>query len=286
MRPLLRPGTHVLDRGDGNLQVGLDPRHAVVLPGSPGLRALLTRLDGSETDPHDALTLLAAQELLVEERSLIPLLGGAPSPDDAAALARRVGDRAAAVQARRGAAHVDVRTFGPAPALDLAAALRGLLATSGVPAGHRAATGAPVVGVLLGVGEPERDLVDAWTRSGTPYALVRLTEGRAVVGPFVEPGRTACLRCLDAHHTDADPAWPLLVQQYARACARGRDDGTPEPVDPALATLAVAWAARDVVAFVDGERPSTWSTTLTLGPDLCELTSHSWLRHPECACSW
>ena len=103
-------------------------------------------------------------------------------------------------------------------------------------------------------------------RDQTPYVLVRLTEGRAVVGPFVVPGRTACLRCLDAHHTDADPEWPLLVRQYADATRHDRADGVPEPVDPALAALAVAWAARDVTTYADGGRPSTWSGTLTLRP--------------------
>jgi bacteriocin biosynthesis cyclodehydratase domain-containing protein len=141
-------------------------------------------------------------------------------------------------------------------------------------------------GVLLGVGEPDRSLLDGWTRDGTPYLLVRLTEGRAVIGPFVVPGKTACLRCVDAHCTDADPAWPLLVQQYASCSARDRADGAPEPVDPPLASLAVAWAVRDLVSYVDGARPSTWSATLTLDPRLTRLETRAWLRHPECGCSW
>ena len=40
------------------------------------------------------------------------------------------------------------------------------------------------------------------------------------IGPFVVPGETACLRCVDAHCTDADPSWPLLVRQYAAASSR------------------------------------------------------------------
>jgi hypothetical protein len=102
----------------------------------------------------------------------------------------------------------------------------------------------------------------------------------------VVPGRTACLRCIDAHHTDADPAWPLLVRQYAAACRRDRADGTPEPVDPLLATLAVAWAARDLTAYADGGRPSTWSTTVTLDARPDRLETQAWLRHPGCGCSW
>jgi len=107
-----------------------------------------------------------------------------------------------------------------------------------------------------------------------------------VIGPFVVPGRTACLRCVDAHRTDADPSWPLLVRQYAAASIRDRVDGAPEPVDPLLAALALAWAARDLATYVDGRRPSTWSATITVQPDLSELETRSWLRHPACGCSW
>ncbi len=140
--------------------------------------------------------------------------------------------------------------------------------------------------MLLGVGEPDREVVDDWTRAGTPHLLVRLTEGRAVIGPFVVPGETACLRCVDAHCTDADPAWPLLVRQYSAASATDRPDGAPEPVDPLLATLALAWAARDLASYVDGLRPSTWSATVTVQPQLTRIESRSWLRHPACGCSW
>jgi bacteriocin biosynthesis cyclodehydratase domain-containing protein len=147
-------------------------------------------------------------------------------------------------------------------------------------------TAGPDCVVLVGVGEPDRELVDVWTRAGTPFLLVRLTEGRAVIGPFVEPGSTACLRCVDAHCTDADPAWPLLVRQYSAASARDRADGAPEPVDPLLASLALAWAASDLASYVDGGRPSSWSATVTIHPRLSRLETRSWLRHPACGCSW
>ncbi len=37
--------------------------------------------------------------------------------------------------------------------------------------------------------------------------------------------------------------------------------GTPAPVDPATRAAATALAVRDVVAYVDGDRPATWSAT-------------------------
>jgi bacteriocin biosynthesis cyclodehydratase domain-containing protein len=289
MRPLLRPGTHVLSRGDGRLQVGLDPHRAVVLPDSAEVRAQLARLDGTPTGPvpSDVLDLLDEQDLLVDERALLPLLKAGRRGRgryDAAALARRRGDEAPGVLDRRHGVTVDLRGFGHAAGSCLLDTLGDLVGAAGLRTGP--APGRRTIGVLAGVGEPERDLLDAWTRAGTPHVLLRLTEGRAVLGPFVDPGSTACLRCVDAHHADADPAWPLLVRQYATACVRDRDDGAPEPLDPALASLAASWTARDVVGFAEGRRPSTWSTTLVLDADLAALETRAWLRHPECACSW
>jgi hypothetical protein len=42
---------------------------------------------------------------------------------------------------------------------------------------------------------------------------------------------------------------------------------------------------RDVVAYVEGEPPSTWSATVTIGPDL-DPGRREWARHPHCGCSW
>ena len=140
--------------------------------------------------------------------------------------------------------------------------------------------------LVAGVGEPDRDLLDPYVRDGVPHLVVRLTEGDAVVGPFVVPGRTACLRCVDAHHAVADPRWPLLVAQQAARTSRLRDDAVPEPVDPALAHLALAWAARDLFSHAAGRLPASWSATIRLPPDLAEAEAVAWLRHPECGCWW
>ena len=125
-----------------------------------------------------------------------------------------------------------------------------------------------------------------FVRDDVPHLVLRVTEGDAVVGPFVDPGRTACLRCVDAHHAAADPRWPLLVAQQAAITSRLRDDAVPEPADPALAHLAVAWAARDLLSHAAGSTPASWSSTIRLPPDLAEAEAVAWLRHPECGCSW
>jgi bacteriocin biosynthesis cyclodehydratase domain-containing protein len=265
----------VLRRGGGEVQVGLDPGRALVLPASDQVGTALAALRDAVPVPgtvqDGVLGLLQRQGLLVDERDLRPpAAANSPAATRLTAVVDTFGHPAGAWLGPRLAellGRVGLTTAGP-----------------GVP--DEAASARGRVAVLVGAGEPHRDLADGWVRAGVPHLLVRLTEGRATVGPFVAPGRTACLRCLDAHHTDADPDWPLLVTQYASASARDRGDGIPEPVDPLLASLAVAWAARDVATYVDGGRPSTWSSTLTFEPDLGAVAARTWLRHPDCGCGW
>ena len=291
MRPILRPGTHVLRRGAGEVQIGLDPRTALVLPDSAAVRDSLRLLGtGSDLAAYDeagVLDVLAGHDQLLDERELTPLLGADPdAATTTAALARARGSDASRLRGGRRRCRTEVRTFGHPAAAGLRDRFADLAGSAGLPVAGPGRVRSPDCAVLLGVGEPDRELLDGWARSGTAHLPVRLTEGRAVVGPFVVPGATACLRCVDAHCTDADPAWPLLVRQYAAASSRDRADGVPEPVDPLLAALALAWAARDLTAYVDGRRPSTWSATVTLHPEPGHVETRAWLRHPACACTW
>jgi bacteriocin biosynthesis cyclodehydratase domain-containing protein len=271
--------------------VGLDPGTALVLPDTPPVRDSLRLLAGSAAQDAypgiETLELLAEHDSLIDEGDLMPLLGGEDVPPQVtAALARAAGPALPAAHTARRRWRTETRAFGHPAGHGLRPSFVAMARSAGL---HEAAPRqvSPVNGgVLVGVGEPDRALVDEWTRAGTPHVLVRLTEGRAVIGPFVQPGSTACLRCVDAHCTDADPAWPLLVRQYSAASARDRPDGAPEPVDPLLASLALAWAARDLASYVDGGRPSTWSATVTVHPQLSRIEMRRWLRHPGCGCSW
>jgi bacteriocin biosynthesis cyclodehydratase domain-containing protein len=174
----------------------------------------------------------------------------------------------------------------------LASRAAALLTEAGLPCRAEAIGPASRDGpaLLVGTGQPDRELVDDWMRRDVPHLVVRLCEGQAVVGPFVDPGRSACLRCVDAHHTDVDPTWPLLVRQHAaagrRSTAGPADAASPEPVDPILATLALAWAARDLASWVEGVTPSLLSSTLTLDGVLADVEVRTWTRHPGCGCSW
>lgn len=300
---MLRPGTHVLRRADGTLQVGLHPEQALVLPSDhevrSGLALLSTCADASEYAGPEPLGLLTASDLVLDADALLPLIpahadpqpgGPLVSRSSVAALARDAGDDAARLLAARHRTVVDVHGYGHPDSAALAEELTETLGAAGLAARTAPSGAAPVresdVAALVGVGEPPRELVDTWMRSGTAHVLVRVVEGFATVGPFVVPGRTACLRCIDAHHTDVDRSWPLLVAQYASLSSQDRTDGVPEPVDPLLARIALAWAARDLVSHAEGRHPSTWSTTLRLDPHLACVENRVWLRHPTCGCSW
>jgi bacteriocin biosynthesis cyclodehydratase domain-containing protein len=135
-------------------------------------------------------------------------------------------------------------------------------------------------------GEVDRDLLDPLVRDGTPHLLVRLVDGSAVVGPFVLPGRTACLRCVDGHARVHDPDHAPVTERYVRATSRARRDGAPDVADRVLAAVAAAWAVRDVVALLEGRRPASWSRTLLFPQDPAPPREQVWPRHPECGCSW
>jgi hypothetical protein len=280
----------VLRRSATEVQVGLHPSRALILPDTPPVRALLDALASPGSRPPEeydapALALLTDAGLLADADTLIPLVARRPSlPDtpaagraDVSALAALVGDAAGGLLEARAGCRVEVAVCGSPETRQVADTLVRLLAGAGVPSrppeprrGRDPGRG-PAVAVLVSVGEPPREETDAWMREGTPHLLLRLTEGQAVLGPFVRPAETACLRCVDAHHTDLDPSWPLLVRQHADAVARERQDSVPEPVDSVLATLAAAWAARELVSHAEGREPATASTTICLDPHLTAL---------------
>lgn len=113
-----------------------------------------------------------------------------------------------------------------------------------------------------------------------PHLSVVVREADVLVGPFVRPGSSACLRCLDLHRTDADPGWPVIAVQLA---------ATPDVRRPAeeSATAAVggALAAGQVLAQLDGRAPTTLGACLEVAlPDVVPRR-RGWTIHPDCGCA-
>lgn len=275
-RPVLAPGLRVLRRSRSELQVGLGTSGTTVrVPDSEPVRRTLDQLARGEAladDPQTHLVLDLLAPVLVDGAALV-----APgvAPGDVAAVALR--DPAGFPDRLAARARASVVVQGSLGAVDASV----LLEAAGL---HGSGSAAPVVLVLC-LGEIDRADLDPLVRADAPHLLVRLVEGTAVVGPFVVPGSTACVRCIDAHLADRDPTSVGLTARHAWV-RRDRRDGVAEPVDTALATLAIAWAVRDLVSHVEGDRPSTWSTTVHLAPGLTRVTQATWLRHPACGCTW
>lgn len=291
-RPQLLPGAGIYRRDDQHLQVGLAAPRRVVVADHPEVRALLRSLEAPASYaaapagplPAAALSALAALSaagLLVDADEVDDCLreardgGGADEAGVAAAFCEAPLDAPRRLRER---ARARVQVLGET---GTCAEVVGVLRESGVGVPSRGAE-PPDLALLVGA-EPDREQVDDLVRDQVPHLLVTAHLDTYVVGPFVVPGRTACLRCLDAHAGDSDPRRALVLAQHAQRARAPMT--TPEPSDPALRRLAVAWAVRDVVRHLDGERPSTWSATTTLGPDLAPARSVL-LRHPHCGCAW
>lgn len=284
LRPLLRPGVRVTRIGDGMLRLGLD-RHSVVLADDPDLRSLLLALhSGSVPVSWTAATTriaLRLQEahLLVDGGQVWAALATPHGGPQREALVSSVFARAADAPERL------TRRRALAVRLDVPPAWRVVLEELLVDAelgGHHQTSRPADVAVVARCGEPDRSELDAVVRVGEPHLIVSAVEGVVQVGPFVVPGSTACLRCVDAHRAERDPRRPLVVAQYARP---DTERPVPEPVDPTLVRIALAIVAHDLAAWAEGEEPSTWSSTLEIAVGL-RLGRHHWTRHPHCGCSW
>jgi hypothetical protein len=251
---LLRPGLRLVRRDADHLQLGVDPPRLAVLPDTRAVRRLLADLaHGGPLTTLDESTTPVLSELV--------RAGLVVAADDEAA---RHADRARCV------VHVD------APADVLAAALRLVGETGLTTTSHGTAA---TVALVWSEGELARDRLDGWVRAGTPHLVVaELSEGPRL-GPYVVPGVTACLRCVDAHAGEADPRRALVVEQVAT----GRPLRQARP-DLALRTLSLAWAVRDLATAAEGGRPSTWSATVRL--DTLPPVHTAYRRHLHCGCAW
>lgn len=274
----LRPGTPVVARSPGVLQVGID-EPSVRLPDEPDVRGLLDLLarPGGTPAPVPDLSPPAAEALAhLEQAGLVLRMpaGGRVADRLDVVLRAQFGPDAVRRRARRDEASIAVRADSAA---DLV--LDPLLTRAGlrrVPLTDLDAT----AHLLVATGPVDRELLDPLVRGSVPHLVVSGAASVRRLGPFVEPGRTACLRCVDAHESLRDPRRALVLAQAARAAAE-----RPPPVDAIAEQMVLAWAVRDLLRYAEGDEPSTWSTTIDLGPTAAPALTR-WGRHPECGCSW
>jgi hypothetical protein len=246
-RPVLRPGLRVVRRDDAHLQLGLDDPDRLVLPDVLGLFDALRRLPLLPRDERvrRVLDCLAGDGWIVD---------GTPT---------HPADR-------------------PPITLIAEAPLRDVLSRACSAAGVRVTDESTARGLRLvaTVGEPRRALADDLMRRDVPHLWLAAFAASLRIGPFVDPGRSTCLRCVDAHLGDRDPRRATVLHQLG-------DPSSPVDAayDAALALVGAGWALRDVARHLDGTPPALRSVTVTVTSDL-EVSHREWLRHPHCGCAW
>lgn len=273
-RYALNPATPVLLRPDGAVQIGWDPRRAVLVRPPSGLSAarlaeLLRRMQSGATQDEIQCFIDDVDPATITE--LLTALA------DAGIVTMTTSRRANAAC---------IRIHGRGPLSDLlASALR--CSGSRITHSSRAHSGAPseptdlVVLTDYLVSDPwmVRDLHSA----GVAHLPVRVRDGTGLVGPLVIPGVTSCLACADLHRSDRDAAWPAVAAQL-RDTVGSADRATML----ATAALALNQVDRVIKAVRDEsgatEPPGTLDTTLEFDVNVGTVVARRWSRHPRCSC--
>lgn len=275
----LDPAMPVLLRPDGAVQVGWDPRRAVVVRPPNGLAAAglatLLRSMCSPT-PLAELQRRALEHGLTDTGSLTNLV------------AQLVGAGVATECGRPRGRAPSVRIHGRGPLSEL---LVESLRCSGARIAHssqpHAAVSADDVDLvvlsdyLVADHRMVRDLHD----QGVAHLPVRVRDGIGLVGPLVIPGVTSCLGCADLHRRDRDAAWPAI-------CAQLRDTVGVADRATVLATAALALSqVNRVIAAVRGQEvasdaapPQTLNATLEFDVHAGAIVARRWDKHPLCSC--
>jgi hypothetical protein len=271
-RYALNPAMPVLSRPDGAVQVGWDPR-----------RAVLVR-------PPSGLTPATLAELLrsMQSGATLAELNAHFGIDASELVASLVDAGLVTSTGRRRTRSASIRIHGRGPLSDL---LAGALRCSGARVTQsNLATAAPpdatdlvVLSDFL-VADPR--VVRELHAARVAHLPVRVRDGAGLVGPLVIPGMTSCLDCADLHRSDRDAAWPAVAAQLRRTVGSA-DRAT------VLATAALALnqvdrvirAVRDGVGVGDSaEPPPTLDTTLEFDVNAGAIVARRWTRHPRCWC--
>lgn len=275
----LNPAMPVLVRPDGAVQVGWDPRRAMLVEPPDGMSATALA------------DLLRAMQCGVSARELRALavdrgIADVTSITDLVSSLAEQGLVTATPTRTRSAV---IRIHGRGPLSDL---LAGALRCSGSRVtqsrlNHAGVTpGTTDLVVLSDFLAADPHLLRELHRDRIPHLPVYVRDGTGLVGPLVIPGVTSCLGCADLYRSDRDAAWPAVAAQL-RDAVGSADRATM------LGTAALALSQVDrVIAAVResgdpsraGEPPPTLDTTMEFDVRTGSTTSRRWTRHPRCAC--
>lgn len=241
----LRHGVAVTSRSDGLVVVGQDPAHRVVLPDTASVARLLTHLTAG----------VALGSVAPAESAPLEALHGAGLLVD-------VPHQSLLAEAR---ATTRVRLEVAEPWHDQAA---DCVRVAGLGLVEDPRSGHDLVWVVS-AGDPDWEVHDALLAADEPVLFTAVMPSRVRVGPFVMPGTTACLRCLDAYTPGVRPA----------------GGGAPDDLPELVLRRALLSAAGDLGAWAEGRQPASWAATVWVD-DSVVTTREAWRPHPHCGCSW
>lgn len=130
---------------------------------------------------------------------------------------------------------------------------------------------------------------------GVAHLVVSVTGWGAVVGPFVLPGETACLRCVELAETSDVRGG--RAAEVGPGEARGADVGVHAevpggvglpvllPQTSVVAAVAGALVAAEVIAYLDGRRPATAGASIEVETLDAVPRLRGWSVHPRCGCT-
>lgn len=279
-RHALNPAMPVLLRPDGAVQVGWDPRRAVLVRPPTGLTtaALADLLRIMQSG-------IAMAELQIEARRR----GVADATAIVELVANLVDAGVVTIAARRRSRTASIRIHGRGPLSDL---LASGLRCSGARVRHSNLPHVTVIPestdlVVLAdflVADPR--VVRGLQSAGVAHLPVRVRDGAGLVGPLVIPGVTSCLGCADLHRSDRDAAWPAVAAQL-----RGTVGNADRATLLATAALALNQVDRIIRAVRDAgdprrvpDPPPTLDTTLEFDVNTSSIMARRWSRHPRCSC--
>lgn len=279
---------HVLRRDARTLQLGLEWPGVAAVHGSTSVRAVLDAVDGFRDVPGVVLAAAATGVDIDDvQEALEALLDAGALVDEAIVKPRTIPeatwaalwllagprDTARTVLRRRQATSVHVLGSGY-----VAGILTSLLKQEQLPLTPD--VGEAQVVVVAADQELSRDVTDDAMRSGAPFLCVSLRELVGLVGPFVVPGRTACMRCVDLSRADLDACWRTIVQTA---------NATPPATaacPPSLAAITAGYAAQEIALFASGALPVSCDHVVEIPHGLGEVQTVGYPPHPQCGCGW
>lgn len=148
--------------------------------------------------------------------------------------------------------------------------------------GRRPATAVLVTEHVIDPHEHER-----WLRRDVPHLPIVFGEVSATIGPLVEVGVTACLRCVERHRTNDDFARPAIATQlWGQAAAAQSPALATEAAIEALRMLRTTGraAARGNGSAARGSDSPAATFSVRLDADSGLRTMREWWPNEGCGC--